>query len=35
MADQHDHWFFKNEHIASLLSLSEKIGNLVLSVNEA
>ena len=35
MADQHDHWFFKNEHIANLLSLSEKIGNMVLSVNEA
>ncbi|MBR4291779.1 MAG: hypothetical protein IKT52_14250 [Oscillospiraceae bacterium] len=35
MADQHDHWFFTNEHIANLLSLSEKIGNMVLSVNEA
>ena len=35
MADQHDHWFFKNEHIANLLSLSEKIGNMVLSINEA
>ena len=35
MDDQHNHWFFKNEHIANLLSLSEKIGNMVLSVNEA
>lgn len=35
MAEQHDHWFFKKEHIANLLSLSEKIGNMVLSVNEA
>lgn len=35
MADQHEHWFFKNEHIANLLSLSEKIGNMVLSINEA
>lgn len=35
MADQHDHWFFRSEHIANLLSLSEKIGNMVLSINEA
>lgn len=35
MADRQDHWFFKNEHITTLLSLSEKIGNMVLSVNEA
>lgn len=34
MADRQDHWFFKNEHITTLLSLSEKIGNMVLSVNE-
>ena len=33
--EEQKHWFFKNEQIASLLSLSEKIGNMVLSVNNA
>ena len=35
MDDQYNHWFFRHEHIAKLLSISEKIGNMVLSVNEA
>ena len=35
MDDQNNHWFFNSDHIKKFMSLSEKIGKMMLSVNEA